>query len=242
MGKITALGRNLSGGRQEESVVNKATKTIVAALGTIFGISGMNHGFFEILQGNVPTGSLYISAIGEAQRMWPHGNEYAFTLLPNFLITGIAAALVGLAIVVWSIGFVHKKGGPTILILLFIVLLLVGGGVAQILFFPWIWLVSTRINAPLDWWRKVLPVQIQKPLGKMWHWCLFISSVLMLFVFEIGVTGFVPAVNDPETVLSVMLLCLAAEAVVLPLTFISGFAHDIAMQPNLAGKEAGNET
>ena len=129
--------------------MNKATRIIVATLGTIFGISGMSHGFFEILQGNIPTGGLFISAIGEAQKMWPHGNEPAFTLIPNFLMTGIAAMIVGLAIIVWSLGFVHKKNGPTVFILLFVLLLLVGGGVAQILFFPWIWLVSTRINKPL---------------------------------------------------------------------------------------------
>ncbi len=135
--------------------MNKATRINVATLGAIFGISGMNHGFFEILQGNVPTGGLFISAIGEAQKMWPHGNEFAFTLIPNFLITGIAAMTVGLAIFLWSLGFVHKKNGPIVFILLFILLLLVGGGVAQILFFPWIWLVSTRINQPLVWSRKI---------------------------------------------------------------------------------------
>ena len=214
--------------------MNKATRIIVATLGIIFGISGMSHGFFEILQGNAPTGGLFISAIGEAQKMWPHGNEYAFTLIPNFLMTGIAAMMVGLAIIIWSLGFVHKKNGPTVFFLLFVLLLLVGGGVAQILFFPWIWLVSTRINKPLAWWRKILPVKIQKPLGKLWLWSLIISSALLVFVFEIAITGFVPAVNDPDAVLSIMLSCLGMEAVVLPLTFVSGFAHDIAMRPNIA--------
>jgi len=213
--------------------MNKATKIIVATLGVIFGISGISHGFFEVLQGNAPTGGLFISAIGEAQKMWPHGNEYAFTLIPNFLMTGIAAMMVGLAIIIWSLGFVHKKNGPTVFFLLFVLLLLVGGGVAQILFFPWIWLVSTRINKPLAWWRKILPVKIQKPLGKLWPWFMIISSALLVFVLEIAITGFVPAVNDPEAVLSIMLSCLGMEVVVLPLTFVSGFAHDIAMRPNI---------
>jgi hypothetical protein len=217
--------------------MNRATRTIVATLGTIFGISGMNHGFFEILQGNIPTNGLFISAIGEVQKMWPHGNELAFTLIPNFLMTGIAAMLVGLAIILWSLGFVHKKNGPTMLFFLFVLLLLVGGGVAQILFFPWIWLVSTCINKPLTWWRKTLPVKIQYPLGKLWLLCLGISLSLLIFVLEIGITGFVPAVKDPEAVLSVMLFCLVVEAGVLPLTFISGFAHDVAMRANIAGKE-----
>ena len=213
--------------------MNKATRTIVATLGTIFGISGMSHGFFEILQGDIPTGGLFISAIGEAQKMWPHGNEYAFTLIPNFLITGIVAMIVGLTIIVWSLGFVHKRNGSTIFILLFVLLLLVGGGVAQTLFFPWIWLISTRINKPLLWWRKILPLKIQKPSGKLWPWSLIISSALLVFVLEIGVTGFVPTVNDPEAVLSIMLSCLGMEVIVLPLTFVSGFAHDIAMRPNI---------
>ena len=212
--------------------MNSATRITVATLGTIFGISGMNHGFFEILQGNVPTGGLWISAIGEAQQMWPHGNEPAFTLIPNFLMTGIAAMLVGLAIMIGSLGFVHRKKGPTVLILLFILLLLVGGGVAQILFFPWIWLVSTRINRPLVWWRKTLPVKIQKPLGRLWPGSLILSSALLIVVFEIGVTGFIPAVRDPEVVLSIMLVCLGIEVVTLPITFISGFAHDLAMRPD----------
>ena len=76
--------------------MNNATRTNVAVLGTIFGISGMSHGFFETLQGNVPTDGLFIFAIGAAQKMWPHGDEPAFTLIPNFLLTGIAAMIVGL--------------------------------------------------------------------------------------------------------------------------------------------------
>ena len=211
--------------------MNNATKTTVAALGFVFGISGMSHGFFEVLQGNTPTGGNYISAIGEAQRMWLHGNEPAFTLIPNYLISGIAAMLVGLAIIVWSIGFVHRKNGPTMLLLFFVVLLLVGGGIAQILFFPWIWLVSTRINKPLIWWKKFLPDKIQVLLGKLWLLCLIISSALLVSVLEIAITGFVPGINNPELVVSVMLILLAAEVVLLPLTFISGFAHDISMKP-----------
>ncbi len=217
--------------------MNRATRIIVATLGTIFGLSGMSHGVFEALQGNVTTGGLFISAIGESHRMWLHGNERAFTLIPNFLITGIAATLVGLAIVIWSLGFVHKKNGPIILLLLFVLLLLVGGGIAQLLFFPWIWLVSTRINKPLVWWRRILPEKIQMPLGRLWLWALIISSVLFVFALEIAITGSVPTVNDPEAVLSVMLICLAAATVLLPLTFISGFAYDIAAKPTTAHAE-----
>jgi hypothetical protein len=214
--------------------MNKATKINVATLGTIFGISGISHGFFEALQGNISTNSFFIFAIGEAQKMWPHGNEPAFTLLPTYLLAGVASMIVGFAIIIWSLSFVHRKNGPTILLLLFITLLLVGGGVAQILFFPFIWLVSTHINQPLTWWRKILPIQIRKPLVMLWPWSLASSAGLLVFALVIATTGFVPGVRDSEVVLSIMLLCLGMEVIALPLTFVTGFVYDIAVEPNAA--------
>jgi hypothetical protein len=197
----------------------------------------MNHGFFEILQGSAPTGGLFISSIGEAQKMWPYGDESAFTLIPNFLLTGIAAVMVGITLVIWSLAFVHKKNGPTVFILLFILLLVVGGGVAQILFFPFFWLVSTRINQPLAWWRRKLPGGSQARLARLWPLSLVISSALFVFALQIATTGFIPGVVNPDTVLAVMLICLAAELILLPLTFVSGFAHDMAMNPAIARED-----
>lgn len=213
--------------------MNKATRISVAALGTVFGLSGMSHGFFEALQGNVPTGGSYIFAIGAAQKMWPHGDEPAFTLIPNFLLTGIAAMLVGLALILWSLRFVHKKHGPSVFLLLFLLLLLVGGGVAQTLFFPFLWLVSTRIHRPLTWWRKVLPVRLRAPLARVWPWSLALSVSLLAFALILATTGFVPGVNDPEVVLSIMLVCLGLEVILFPLTFAAGFAHDILSNPEI---------
>ena len=216
--------------------MNKATKVIVTALGVIFGISGISHGFFEALQGNAYTQGLFISAIGIAQRMWLHGAEPAFTVIPNFLVTGIAAMLVGLAIIVWSFGFIHKKNGSTILLLLFIGLLLFGGGIAQILFFPWIWLVSTQINKPLTWWGRVLKGKFQVQLSKLWAVFLITNSTLLIFVLEVAITGYIPGIHDPDVVISVMLICLAAVVVLLPLTFISGFSYDITAKRTIASR------
>ena len=217
--------------------MNNATRTTVATLGTIFGLSGMNHGFFEILQGNIPTGGVFISAIGEAHKMWPHGNEMAFTLIPNFLISGIAAVTVGLALIIWSLGFVQRKNGAVVLLLLFILLLLVGGGVAQVLFFPWIWLAATRIHQPLTGWKKILPARVLKPLGKVWLGLLIICAALWVFVLVIATTGYVPGITDPDAVLTVMLIGLGLQILVLPLTFISGFAHDLAVRAYTAPAE-----
>jgi len=121
------------------SGINHATRVTAATLGVILGIGGMGHGFFEVLQGNTPTGGLVISAIGEADRMWAYGNEPAFTVIPDFLITGIAAMIVGLAIIAWSAGFLYRKSGPLVFLSLFILLFLVGGGIGQVLFFTIGW-------------------------------------------------------------------------------------------------------
>jgi len=149
------------------------------------------------------------------------------------LVTGIAAMLVSLTSIVWSIGFAHKERGSIILFLLFILLFLVGGGVAQVIFFPFICWVSTRINRPLNWWRKVLPARMLKSLGKLWPWCLALGSLLFVFALQIAITGFVPGMSDPEKILSVTMVCLGLEAIILTLTFISGFARDIGMRPDL---------
>jgi hypothetical protein len=211
--------------------VNRSTRINVATVGAVFGLSGMSHGFFETLQGNLPTPGLFVSAIGEAQRMWPHGNEPAFTVIPNFLATGIAAMLVGLALIVWSLGFVHRRRGPAVFLGLFVLLLLVGGGVAQVLFFPFFWLASTRIRAPLGWWRGVLRAPLRARLARGWPWFLALSAALLVGALVIATTGFVPGVDDPEAVLGVMLACLLAVALLLPLAFVSGFARDLDARP-----------
>ena len=110
------------------------------------------------------------------------------------------------------------------------------GGVSLLFIFPFLWLVATRITEPLTWWRKVLPGKIQTVLAGLWPWTLGISAALLVFALEIATTGFVPAVNDSEVALSVMLICLGLEVVMFPLTFVSGFAHDIVLSPNVKGK------
>ncbi len=87
--------------------MNRTTRITAAAFGTLLGLSGMNHGFFEALHGNHPTGGLLISAIsaGHSWTRWTQGGEGAFTLVPNFLATGLLAMALGLAIAIWSIGY-----------------------------------------------------------------------------------------------------------------------------------------
>ena len=167
---------------------------------------------------------MFISAIGEAYRMWPHGNEYAFTLIPNFLVTEILAMTVGFSTIICTVGFVHKKNGPLVFLLLFTLT----------------WAVSTRIDKPLTWWRKVLPQDVRRVLAKLWLWSLVAGALLLVMVLEIAVTGFVPGVNDPDLILTIMLAALGVGLGVLLLTFVAGFAHDTEKQIGVVGFRAHN--
>jgi hypothetical protein len=89
---------------------NHQTRITAATLGVFLGLAGsINHGIFEIMQGNTPTEGLFIEAIGKAHRFWTYGTEGAITVIPNFLLTGIAVLLVSLAVIVWSLKFFHTR-------------------------------------------------------------------------------------------------------------------------------------
>lgn len=213
--------------------MNRATRTIVSTIGVVLGIAGMNHGFFEVLQGNTPTEGVLIQAIGEAHQMWLYGGEEAFTIVPNFLVTGILAMLVGLGVIVWSLGFVHRKRGPIVLLLLFILLFLVGGGIAQVVFIAPTLAVATRIDQPLTWWRKILPEKMRRALAKVWPYSLAAACLSFLIGLFIAITGFVPGVsrNNPELILSICWAFVFGGGLgLMVFTFVAGFAHDIQAQ------------
>ena len=207
--------------------MNRATRIIVSTLGVTLGIAGIDHGFFEVLQGNVPTPGLFVQAIGPANRMWVYGTEDAFTLIPNFLITGIFAMILSLIVMIWCIGFIHKKNGPRIFILLCVLLFLVGGGVAQVVGFILVWAMATQINSPLTWWRKALSESLMNRLSSSWLFFLAIGSLLFLIALEIAIAGFVPGANNPMQKQYICWSLLGVALVAYLLSFIAGFAYDI---------------
>jgi hypothetical protein len=79
----------------------------------------------------------------------------------------------------------------------------------------------------------VLSENVKITLNKLWPFFLSISAKLFIFTLQVAITGYVPGINDPDRVLSVVMICLIIEAFLLPATFITGFAHDIAQIPAL---------
>lgn len=167
-----------------------ATKAVASTLGVLVGLAGMEHGFFEMLQGNVTPSSIMIEAIGPAQRFWESGIERALTIVPNFFVTGILAIIVGILVTIWVGGFIDRKYGAGILLLLSITLWFVGGGFGPIFMSILASVTATRINKPLKWWRTPLPVNVQGFIAKLWPWSIIISVLLFLISVEIAIFGY----------------------------------------------------
>jgi hypothetical protein len=211
--------------------MNRATKTITSTIGVILGISGIDHGIFEILQGDQPTEGLIINAIGPGHIMWEHGGEGAFTILPTFLLTGILAILVGIAMIVWSVRYIDQKRGPLVFFLLNILLFLFGGGIAApILIYPAAGIAATLIHKPLRGWRKILPKRIRPVLAKLWPYTLTIAVISMLVGLYVAVTGHIPGMSaaDPDRILAIDLSIVFGGGLGMFLvSFVCGFADDI---------------
>lgn len=200
-----------------------STRLFVVIQGILLGLVGMVHGIAETLQGNTPTGGVLLGSIG------------AFTLLPTYLITGIAAILVSSSLIVWTIGFIHKKNGPGMFLVLSLLLFFVGGGIAQVLFIFITWGASTRINTPGTWWRNVVPEQGRKRLAQLWAALLIIDYVFLLI--GIGIWLFVTPPGTPHQAPTIVYaLCWSSLSVGLVLQFVTvlaGFARDSERQASV---------
>ena len=202
--------------------MRNATRVVASLFGVAAGIAGIEHGYFEILQGNVRPDSLMIASMGppcEPEKVW-NACEPAMTVIPSFLVTGILAIIVGLAVLIWAAAFVQRKNGGVVLILLSIALLLVGGG----LFPPLIGIIAgvagTKINAPLAGQPMHLSGSILRFLAKLWPWPLVIFLVWIFGQWIIGY--FFNEFLQKNSYLSLLLI-----VGLLPLSVFTGYAYDI---------------
>jgi hypothetical protein len=168
--------------------MRKATRITASVLGLTAGGAGVEHGIFEILQGDARPEGLMIPSIGPPcvpELSW-NQCEPAMTIVPSFLVTGILAIILGVVVMIWSAFFLQKKRGGLILILLCIPLLLFGGG----LFPPLIGMIAgamgTRINKPLSAEGSRLSGGLLWFLAAQWPWSLALYMLWVLGQFVIG--------------------------------------------------------
>lgn len=164
--------------------MRKATRIIAATFGAFVGFGGLEHGYFEMLQGNGRPENIMIASMGAPcvpEEIW-HICEPAMTIIPNFLVTGILAIVLGLVTIVWTAAFVEREQGGIILALLSFGLLLFGGGIFPPLIGIIGGIVGTRINTPL----KKQPGPVWRMLAKIWPWTIVVFFVWLFGQFVIG--------------------------------------------------------
>jgi hypothetical protein len=209
---------------------NTATRAVASILGILLGISSVNHGLLETFQGNRRTSGFFAKALGPGRSwtVWTRGSEPAFTLVHNFLLTGVLATIAGLLLIFWPLRFIHRRHGPTIFLLLSVTSFLVGGGLAQFLLFTLNWAVATRISAPLTFWRWWMPSSMRRTLGRLWRWTLAAEVVFFLAALEIATFGYFPGLPRDTQVLHRVLIQLGS-AIILAflLSMICAFALDV---------------
>lgn len=207
---------------------NTSIVSTASILGILLALSGtVNHGIFEILQGNVATSGVFIEAIGTQQRFWVHGTESAFTIIPNYLFTGIVAIIISFLAMVWSAKFLDTKNGVKIFFILYILMALFGGGIGFLFIFLPTWAYATTIHSDLGWWRKKLSVTIQNKLSKIWSFSLIITSAMWLIIMELGIFGYFPGQSDPGVLLNIVMLFLLGAFMFTNITFISAISTDL---------------
>ena len=167
-----------------------ALRRVASSTGVVAGIGGVEHGILEMMQGNrVPSGRV-VDAIGAAQRFWIHGTEPAFTLVPNFLVTGILATIVGLMVIIWSIAFIDKKHGAVILFCLSTTMFLVGGGFAPPVFAIVAILAALMMNRPFQWLRTHILEKLVDLLARFWKIVFFPFIALSIIEIITAIFGY----------------------------------------------------
>jgi hypothetical protein len=197
--------------------MRKATKTTAMWLGIVAGTAGLEHGYFEMMQGSAPPPGLMFPSIGppcSPDVAW-NACEPAMSILPNFWVSGLLTIVLGLVIIVWSAAFLQTRRGGLVLIFLSVALLLLGGG----FFPPLIGIIGgaagTQINKPL----ASLPGRITRSAARLWPWPLVILMVWLLGQFPVGYFF-----NDfLKSIMGFGLLLILS---MLPLSVYSAYAYD----------------
>lgn len=199
--------------------MRKATKTTASWFGIAAGLAGMEHGIFEILQGNMRPDGLMIVSMGPPcvpEEAW-NACEPAMTVLPSFLLSGIFSTVLGLLIFLLAVGFLQRKRAGLVMLLLCIALLLFGGG----LFPPVIGIIGS-----------IAAMQIYKPLNgkkpgsflrfatRLWPW------PLVIFIGWLAGQWLIGYFNN-EFLKSIMGAALVLILTMQPVSLITAYARDL---------------
>jgi hypothetical protein len=206
---------------------NRSTHSYVRMLGTTIGLAAAVHGLFEIRQGKRSTGSHLLSDIG------------AFTIIPNYRATGMAAIATGSALSVWTLARIRSRSGPPVFLLLSTLSFLLGGGIAQVPASVLTWGVATRINGSLSWWERILPAKLRRAMAGSWLTVLVSGFGLVMVGVALWLLVLPPGERRKVGGMHYILWSILACGLVLLLAAVPcGFARDIEMRAILSDAAA----
>jgi hypothetical protein len=209
-------------GGSSTRVKNRSTALFVAILGTVIGVSGAIHGVHSILKGNTATGGMLLPSIG------------AFTVVQNYLVTGILAVGLGVGVAVWTTLFMHRRSGPAVFVALSIALFLVGGGIAEVAFILLTAVLSTRIHHPLTRWRPAAESRFGVALSRLWPYAITLAFSVFLIGYSIWLFILPPGeVRQIGTLHYITWASLGIGFVLLLLVVPCGFMRDIRHRATL---------
>ncbi len=213
--------------------MSRATRIVVAVMGALMGLAGVEHGIGEILQGSRPPEGLMIRSWPEAPFFQSLNGEPAMTLLPNLLLTGLAAVLISSLFTGWSVFFAHQKSGGKGMMLLAIPMLLFGGGI-----FPPVLGFMIGLGAHLAYRAAFSePASgLNRLLGKGWKWVFSACCTAWLALFPgVAVLGYCFGTEQVGITLAMMAFAFS----LLPLSFWSSLQRGrLALDANASNGES----
>ncbi|UYP44205.1 hypothetical protein NEF87_000490 [Candidatus Lokiarchaeum ossiferum] len=201
------------------TILNKTTKLITQVVGIFLAFSSFEHGLFESLQGNKKTEGFIIQSISQDMRFWEGGSEEAFTIIPNYLVTGILVMILSLTIIIWLLFFLNNIYGTKILGLLFLLITLVGGGIGYIPIVISLLIHSSKINKPI----KEQNIKIN---SKIWPFTIGFATITWIILIEIAIWGYFPGVTGHDDLMNIVWICLLSTFIFVNISFLSGYSKD----------------
>lgn len=215
--------------------MKSATRVYAATFGAIMALAGVEHGIGEILQGNMAPEGIMILSWPEAEFFRSLGGEPAMTVIPNLLLTGILAVIISLALLVWSLGFVHRKNGGLVMMLLSSVMLLVGGGIFPPVFAMLIGAAATRMHRTASPLKTQRADGLRRVLARLWPWSYAVCVLAWPAVFPVG---YFWGEKYPAFILVILFTALGT----LLLSLFASFAYDRQVQIGARSYDQGTES
>jgi len=161
-------------------------KVSTVVLITYTAIIGFIHGVGEILQAGSKSNSnlIYALDVADPDKVW-HAGLPAFSVIPDFLISGIITVLISIAIVIFA-NLLIESNYFKFFPLLFILLFLFGGGFVP----PFIGIISSTyyVIKKKSNMNNKQPSFLRKLIAKSW---IYLISVLILWLPSSWIIGWI---------------------------------------------------